>query len=64
MTQPLVNPTPWIEGRFEENMVLTTVEQAIKHDHALPRFDVHIHSAIGIGNMRVANGGEGSRTLP
>ena len=29
MTQPLVNPTPWIEGRFEENMVLTTVEQAI-----------------------------------
>ncbi|HAO71886.1 MAG TPA: NADH-quinone oxidoreductase subunit B, partial [Planctomycetaceae bacterium] len=20
---------PWIEGRFEENMVLTTVEQAI-----------------------------------
>lgn len=29
MTQPQVNPTPWIEGRFEENMVLTTVEQAI-----------------------------------
>jgi NADH-quinone oxidoreductase subunit B len=29
VTQPLVNPTPWIEGRFEENMVLTTVEQAI-----------------------------------
>ena len=21
--------TPWIEGRFEENLVLTTVEQAI-----------------------------------
>ena len=29
MTQPLVNPKPWIEGRFEENLVLTTVEQAI-----------------------------------
>jgi NADH-quinone oxidoreductase subunit B len=29
MTQPLATPKPWIEGRFEENMVLTTVEQAI-----------------------------------
>ena len=29
MTQPLANPKPWIEGRFEENLVLTTVEQAI-----------------------------------
>jgi NADH-quinone oxidoreductase subunit B len=27
-TQP-ATPTPWIEGRFEENLVLTTVEQAI-----------------------------------
>ena len=29
MTQPLTQHKPWIEGRFEENMVLTTVEQAI-----------------------------------
>jgi NADH-quinone oxidoreductase subunit B len=30
MTQPWPNsPKPWIEGRFEENLVLTTVEQAI-----------------------------------
>jgi NADH-quinone oxidoreductase subunit B len=29
MTQPFTTPTPWIEGRFEENMILTTVEQAI-----------------------------------
>ena len=29
MTQPLAPSKPWIEGRFEENMVLTTVEQAI-----------------------------------
>ena len=29
MTKPLTPPAPWIEGRFEENMILTTVEQAI-----------------------------------
>jgi NADH-quinone oxidoreductase subunit B len=29
MTQPALTGKPWIEGRFEENLVLTTVEQAI-----------------------------------
>ena len=29
MTQPALTSKPWIEGRFEENLVLTTVEQAI-----------------------------------
>ena len=29
MTEPAQISKPWIEGRFEENLVLTTVEQAI-----------------------------------
>ena len=29
MTQAMPQQKPWIEGRFEENMILTTVEQAI-----------------------------------
>lgn len=29
MTQTYPQQKPWIEGRFEENMILTTVEQAI-----------------------------------
>ena len=28
-TVPTTGGRPWIEGRFEENLVLTTVEQAI-----------------------------------